>query len=50
MSLDGFVAGPNVDLERPMGDHGGPRLHGPTSLKGVARPVILYRVLRRDSP
>ena len=26
MSLDGFVAGPNVGLERPMGE-GGERLH-----------------------
>ena len=26
MSLDGFVAGPNVDVARPMGD-GGERLH-----------------------
>jgi len=27
MSLDGFVAGPNVGVERPMGDHGGARVH-----------------------
>ncbi len=26
MSLDGFIAGPNDDLERPLGD-GGDRLH-----------------------
>jgi dihydrofolate reductase len=26
MSLDGFVAGPNVDVQRPMGEGGG-RLH-----------------------
>jgi hypothetical protein len=43
MSLDGFVAGPNVDVERPMGD-GGDRVHdwmfaGKTDEEALLRAV-----------
>ena len=37
MSLDGFIAGPNVDVERPMGD-GGERLHEWLSTGGEGDP------------
>ena len=48
MSLDGFIAGPNVDAERPMGD-GGEQLHDWMFAGSTPRDVEIVDEVFRDT-